>query len=218
MANSPVTGSELEKYRKSRNLSQVAIGEMLGVSGPTVNRWEKDEQEIPGPAQLLLRMLIHGEMPFGERDPQAEAMEVEHFWKLKLSLADWHKLEGLAQAGGFATVRDYLLSLIQEDLEEARRAEAEGVPGRWGRSLTSDQAPVDGLALVAEAKPGDGAGGDGAGDDVGAHTDAAAEVFAKQNPLPPAAEAGAPSGTTAGRKGVIYKRIPKNSDTGVRKR
>ena len=138
MASSPVTGSELEKYRKSRTLSQVSIGEMLGVSGPTVNRWEKDEQDIPGPAQKLLRMLIHGEMPFGERDPQAEALEAEHFWELKLTLADWHKLEALAQAGGFATVRDYLLSLIQEELSQQ------------AGTRTSEHAPVDEMALSSE--------------------------------------------------------------------
>lgn len=145
MANSPVTGSELEKYRKSRNLSQVAIGEMLGVSGPTVNRWEKDEQEIPGPAQLLLRMLIHGEVPFGERDSQAEAMELAHFWNLRLSLADWHKLEALAAAGGFATVRDYLLSLIQQHLNEES-----GEGAVRDSALTTEHAPVDGVALSSE--------------------------------------------------------------------
>lgn len=219
MSARQITGSELESYRKSRGLSQVAMGHLLGTSGPTVNRWEKEEedQQIPETTQKLLRMLIHGEMPFGQRDPEAEALEAEHFWKLKLTLADWHKLEALAQAGGFATVRDYLLSLIQEDLEAARRAEQEGPAGKWGRSLTSDQAPLEDVALLADATPKDAAGEAGAGDDVGAHTDAAAEVFAKKNPLPPA-EVGAPAGTTPGRQDVTYKRPLRKSGTGAKRR
>lgn len=182
--NSPsITGSELEQYRKSRNLSQAGTAEMLGVSAPTVNRWEKGEQEIPGPAQLLLRMLIHGEMPFGEREAAADAKEAEHFWQLKLSLADWHKLEALALAGGFMTVRDYLLALIQEDLRRERD---------MGTSRTSGEAPVDELALVAETTPGGGGG-------VDAALAAGAEVFAAQHPLP-AGEAGGSAGTDSGRR------------------
>lgn len=112
-----ITGADLERYRKSHDLSQVAIGEKLGVSGPTVNRWEKEEQDIPGPAQLLLGMLIHGKQPFGASE-DTSAEEAKHFWQLKLTLGDWHKLEALATAGGFGTVRDYLLSLIQEHLNQ----------------------------------------------------------------------------------------------------
>jgi hypothetical protein len=171
---------------------------MLGVSGPTVNRWEKDEQEIPGPAQLLLRMLIHGEVPFGERDPQAEAMELAHFWNLRLSLADWHKLEALAAAGGFATVRDYLLSLIQQHLNDETP---------HGRSMTSDHGAVDEMALVSEG-----------GDAVGGHLGAAAEAFAQENPLPPAGEAGGTAGTTGVRKDVRYTRPQARSGTGAGKR
>lgn len=204
MAHSPITGSELEKYRKSRNLSQVAIGEMLGVSGPTVNRWEKDEQEIPGPAQLLLRMLIHGEVPFkGDTVPPQirDAM-----WELEMSLGTWEEINRRRLAGGYATVTDWIASLVREELHEQ--------PTR-SDFRTADQAPLEDVALLADLTPGDAAGG---GDDVGAHTDAAAEVFAKQNPLPPAGAAGAPAGTTAGRRDVIYKRPQGRSGTGAKRK
>ena len=194
----PISGSELEPYRNLKKLTQAELGEKLGVSGSTVNRWEKEEQAIPGPAQLLLRMLIHGEVPFGERDPQAEAMELAHFWNLRLSLADWHKLEALAAAGGFATVRDYLLSLIQQHLN------TEPI---HGRSMTAEHGAVDEMALVSEG-----------GDAVGGHLDAAASAFAKENPLPAAGEAGGIAGTTAGRKDVRYTRPPGLKGTGAGKR
>jgi len=111
-----ITGEELKQWREGRRLSQLDVGGMLGVSHSAVNRWESG-QDIPGPAQLLLAMLIHGELPFGQAE-DTSAEEEKHFWQLKLSLADWHKLESMAAAAGFATVRDYLLSLIQEHLSE----------------------------------------------------------------------------------------------------
>jgi len=174
------------------------VAEMLRVNSPsTVNAWESG-QEIPGPAQLLLRMLIHGEVPFGERDSQAEAMELAHFWNLRLSLADWHKLEALAAAGGFATVRDYLLSLIQQHLN---------AEPSHGRSMTAEHGAVDEMALLSEG-----------GDAVGGHLGAAAKAFAQANPLPPAGEAGGTADRTAGRKDSTYTRPRGLKGTGAGKR
>lgn len=112
-----MNGNELKLWREQRGLSQRDLAAQLDVSDSAVNRWENG-QEIPGPVQMLLRLLIHGEMPFGNGQEDTAAEEAKHFWALKLTLADWHKLEGLAATAGFATVRDYLLHLIREHLEE----------------------------------------------------------------------------------------------------
>lgn len=111
-----MNGSELKLWRERSGISQRDLAARLDVSDSAVNRWENG-QDIPGPAQLLLGMLIHGRQPFGNVEDTTEA-EAKHFWSLKLTLADWHKLEALATAGGFATVRDYLLSLIREHLHD----------------------------------------------------------------------------------------------------
>lgn len=112
-----IDATSLKSWRESRKLSQLDLGGMLGVSHSAVNRWENG-QEIPGPVQMLLRLLIHGEMPFGGGQEDTVKEEAKHFWSLKLTLGDWHKLEGLASSAGFPTVRDYLLHLIREHLEE----------------------------------------------------------------------------------------------------
>ncbi len=113
--NQTIDGDALKQWRESRKMSLRDVATLLGVSSPsTVQSWESG-QDIPGPAQLLLGMLIHGKQPFGASE-DTSAEEAKHFWQLKLTLADWHKLEALATAGGFGTVRDYLLSLIQEHL------------------------------------------------------------------------------------------------------
>lgn len=114
-----MTGPEIKRWRDQSGISQRELALKLEVSDSAVNRWENG-QDIPGPVQLLLRMLIHGEMPFSGPDDKAEVekLEAKHFWELKMSLADWHKMEGLASAGGFCTVRDYLLNLIHDHLNE----------------------------------------------------------------------------------------------------
>lgn len=115
--NQTIDVAALKQWRESRKMSLRDVATLLGVSSPsTVNAWESG-QDIPGPAQLLLGMLIHGKQPFGASE-DTSAEEAKHFWQLKLTLADWHKLEALATAGGFGTVRDYLLSLIQEHLNQ----------------------------------------------------------------------------------------------------
>ena len=109
-----MNGSELKQWREKRGLSQRELALQLDISDSAVNRWENG-QDIPGPVQLLLKLLMHGKMPFGTVEDTSE-VEAKHFWQLKMSLADWHKLECLAGTAGYASVRDYLLSLIQEHL------------------------------------------------------------------------------------------------------
>ena len=117
-----MNGEELKAHRKRTNSSLEQIAKLLGVSHSAVSRWE-DGQEIPGPAAKLLDWLINGAQPFaGIGDGYSPANEDRHFWKLRLSLEQWHDLEGRASVAGFSTVRDYILSMIQEHLDRDRKA------------------------------------------------------------------------------------------------
>lgn len=136
-----ITGSELKAWREQTGRTLADVGVMLGdVSGPTVGRWENG-QEIPGPAQKLLRLLIHGEQPFAGIGPQPDpAAEERSFWKLRLNLDDWHDLETMSARAGFGSVRDYLLSLIQDHLTAER--DSEGVrPKPRASTVTQPEAP-----------------------------------------------------------------------------
>lgn len=203
--NSPSLGQKLLEWRARRGYTQEDVGNLLrGVTAPTVGRWEKG-QEIPGPVQICLECLLDGKVPF--QDVLEESPVKEAMWKLQMSLEAWERLDSLRLSGGFATVTDLIASLIQEELAQPEKTRSD--------FRTADQAPLEDVALLADLTPGDAAGG---GDAVGVHTDAAAEVFAKKNPLPPAGATGAPAGTTAGRKDVIYKRPQGRSGIGAKKR
>lgn len=57
-----LTGKEFRFIRKQMNISQEDLAEILGVNGQTVARWEKDEFDIPGPAELLFRVIYLSEI------------------------------------------------------------------------------------------------------------------------------------------------------------
>lgn len=115
-----MNGKTILDWRNAHGASQRALADMLGVSDAAVNRWENG-QEIPGPASKLLDLLINGVQPFSTAgNPHDPAAEDKHFWKLRLSLEQWHELESRASKAGYGTVRDYLLSLIREHLDEAQ--------------------------------------------------------------------------------------------------
>lgn len=211
LMNAQTLNEKLAAYRVQHRMSLREMAELLRItSGSTIKNWE-DGDAIPGPPTLLLEWLIDGKVPFeASRLPQLPDMVKDAALKVSMNLEAWERLDALRMAGGYATMTDFIAGLIQEELAAPKDS-------RWNEAdtRTSDQAPLEDVALLADLTTEDAAGG---GDDVGAHTDAAAEVFAKKHPLPPAGATGAPAGTTAGRKDVIYKRLPRTSGTGIRKR
>ena len=50
--------TDFRAIRRRLRLSQAALGEMMGVSGRTIQRWESGKVEIPGPASLLMGIWI----------------------------------------------------------------------------------------------------------------------------------------------------------------
>ncbi len=73
-----ITSDELKKFRKDTGMTQKEFAELLGVSKPTVERWENSEKKITGPVVMLVDMLSeHGEWLEARRVP-------EHKYPLRL--------------------------------------------------------------------------------------------------------------------------------------
>jgi DNA-binding transcriptional regulator YiaG len=53
-----LNGNEIRFLRKQMGISQDELAEILNVADQTVARWEKGEFEIPGPAELLVRLVF----------------------------------------------------------------------------------------------------------------------------------------------------------------
>lgn len=64
-----LSGSEIRFLRKQLDLSQSELADLLGTTSQTVARWEKAQFEIPGPADILLR-LVYLQENYGKVDAE----------------------------------------------------------------------------------------------------------------------------------------------------
>jgi len=126
----PVSGLEIETHRRVAGLSQASLAEMLGVSAPTVNRWEKGDQDIPGPADKLLRMIIRGEMPLDLPTAGLGAQVREDIGAVEMTVDAFEECLRQSRAAGFGSVTEWIAHLVRVDLEKEKAAMAAGAaPG-----------------------------------------------------------------------------------------
>lgn len=105
-----LTGAELREWREASRLSQQDVGDMLGVSHSAVNRWEGG-QEIPGPAEILLRMMIRGETPANL--PLATMGRVgQATGGVEMSVSAFEQCVRLARAAGCTSVTEWIGKLV----------------------------------------------------------------------------------------------------------
>lgn len=50
-------GEQVRFLRKEMDLTQAELAALVNVSAQTVARWEKDQTEVPGPVNVLLRLI-----------------------------------------------------------------------------------------------------------------------------------------------------------------
>lgn len=66
-----ITSDELKMFRKNIGMTQKEFAELMGVSKPTVERWENSDKKITGPVVMLVDMLSeHGEWLEERRVPE----------------------------------------------------------------------------------------------------------------------------------------------------
>lgn len=68
-----ITSQELKQFRKKLHMTQKEFASFLGVSKPTVERWENPEHSITGPVALLIDLLSeHDEILENREIPDAK--------------------------------------------------------------------------------------------------------------------------------------------------
>lgn len=135
----PITGAELRRYMTEKDLTLEDMGHLLGGKvATTIMRWQNGA-DIPGDTQILLKLLIRGEMPFQEESTPRQVRDA--MWELEMSLETWEEINRRRLAGGYATVTDWIASLVREELHEQQNR---------GDFKTADQAPPEDVALSSE--------------------------------------------------------------------
>jgi transcriptional regulator with XRE-family HTH domain len=130
----PIHAQELKSWRLQRSLSQDEVGGKLGVSHSAVNRWEKGDQEIPGPADKLLRMLIRGEMPLDLPSVELGSLVREDIGEVSMTVDAFEECVRRAREAGFASVTEWIANLVREELKvSAEEKPQERREARYGK-------------------------------------------------------------------------------------
>lgn len=80
--DSGLSGKELRFLRTEMGLSQAELGDVLGVSRATINRWEQGRSDIDGNAQVVIRLVA------SERLGITPELSVEEMTKRSISSAE----------------------------------------------------------------------------------------------------------------------------------
>ena len=79
-----ITADDLKIKRKELGLTQKEFAQLLGVSKPTVERWEAGDKELSGPLALLLPMLTKEYLDSVTMPEQKSPLRLLYYYKNKL--------------------------------------------------------------------------------------------------------------------------------------
>ncbi len=73
---SALKGEQIRFLRKEMDLTQSELASLLNVSAQSVARWEKDQADVPGPANVLIRVICLDDLT-GEVEALKLAQELQ---------------------------------------------------------------------------------------------------------------------------------------------
>jgi len=83
-------GKELRFVRIEMDLTQSELGRLIGYSDQQVARWEKDQSQIPAPANKMIRLLLREHL--GNNGMSVREV-LEHLDRLDNTISDRHVFE-----------------------------------------------------------------------------------------------------------------------------
>ena len=115
----PLTATDLRQWRSDKGYSLARVAALLGVSSPnTIKTWEDEKVEIPGPAVLVLRWLIHGAAPFpSDAVGSGLGSQVrEDIGAVEMTVDAFEECLRRAREAGFGSVTEWIADLVREEL------------------------------------------------------------------------------------------------------
>jgi transcriptional regulator with XRE-family HTH domain len=107
--DSEITPSILKSWRKEKGLTQTQLGNRIGLDKFAVTNIEHGKRKISPPEQMLLKLLIHGELPF----PLLSKLNELDFTK-----PEWHFISMLSMREGFSNPNDWISAKIKSYLAQ----------------------------------------------------------------------------------------------------
>lgn len=104
-----ITPESLKTWRKAEGLTQEDLANMIGWKKLIVTNIETGRREISDPEQRLLKLLIHGELPF-------EIKQNPYDPKLDFTHEEWVIMTHIAHREGHRSPRTWIIQRIRDCL------------------------------------------------------------------------------------------------------
>ena len=127
-----ITPKQLREWRQNAAMTQEALGKQLGLTKIAITKIEGGQRQISDPEQKLLKLLIHGELPFHNA-----AIE-EKNTRLEFSPKQWEVIQATAQREGYSNAKlwivDKIKSYLRMNPQSAPLQVAAEAPGPYHKS------------------------------------------------------------------------------------
>ncbi|WOO40409.1 helix-turn-helix transcriptional regulator [Rubellicoccus peritrichatus] len=101
---SDITPESLKEWRKEQKMTQTEMGSLMGWEKLVVTNIETGRRKISDAEQRLLKLLIHGELPFNA--PVSDDV-------LEFDQDEWGLIHRMAQREGYSDAKDWIVSKIR---------------------------------------------------------------------------------------------------------
>jgi len=120
---SVLTPAELRLWRADKGYSLAKVAELLNVASPTtIKTWEDEKSDIPGPAAMVLRWLIHGTAPFPSDAVGAGlgSQVREDIGAVEMTVEAFEECLRRAREAGAGSVTEWIADLVREELRTGK--------------------------------------------------------------------------------------------------
>lgn len=105
-----ISAQNVRTWRTENGLTQEGLGDLLGLKKIAVTKIEKGQRGISESERKLLRLLMHGELPFSNSKVEAASSVLEFNEK------EWEIIERMAHKEGYSESKRWIVDKIRSYL------------------------------------------------------------------------------------------------------
>ena len=102
-----ITPKMIRSWRLKNGLTQVALGELLGLKKIALTKIESGQRAISEPEQKLFRMLMFGELPFASIELEKKSSD------LYFTPHEWDIVQMMARKNGYTDAKMWVVDRIR---------------------------------------------------------------------------------------------------------
>lgn len=102
-----IDSQSIRSWRIKNGLTQQELGRLLGMKKVAVTKIESKQRRISESEKKLLRLLMHGELPFNS------PLIIRNSSELRFNTKEWEVVESMAKKEGYTDPRQWIVDKIK---------------------------------------------------------------------------------------------------------